>query len=138
MRVIFLPTAEAVVALNKFICEQGGNPHQCNGIGKVESAISTAFYPGDYPFAHGGLASVAGALCFYLVKSHAFTDGNKRTGTLVAITFLNQHGMDLQYPLDEGKDINALADVIENCAAGSVSKEQLMDWFETHKTYLED
>ena len=138
MRVIFLPTAEAVVALNKFICEQGRNPHHCNGIGKVESAISTAFYPGDYPFAHGGLARVAGALCFYLVKSHAFTDGNKRTGTLVAITFLNQHGMDLQYPLDEEKDINALAEVIENCAAGTVSKEQLMDWFEAHKMYLED
>lgn len=105
---------------------------------KVESAISTAFYPGDYPFAHGGLARVAGALCFYLVKSHAFTDGNKRTGTLVAITFLNQHGLDLQYPLDESTDINALAEVIESCAAGTVSKEQLMDWFEAHKIYLED
>lgn len=138
MRVIFFPTAEAVVALNKFICEQGGNPHHCNGIGKVESAISTAFYPGEYPFAHGGLARVAGAFCFYLVKSHAFTDGNKRTGTLVAITFLNQHGMDLQYPLDEAKDINALAEVIENCAAGTVSKDQLMDWFDAHKIYLDD
>lgn len=138
MRVIFLPTAEAVVALNKFICEQGGNPHHCNGIGKVESAISTAFYPGEYPFAHGGLARVAGALYFYLVKSHAFTDGNKRTGTLVAITFLNQHGMDLHYPLDEAKDINALAEVIESCAAGAVSNDQLMDWFDAHKIYLDD
>jgi len=138
VRVIFLPTPEAVVALNKFICEQGGNPHHCNDIGKVESAISTAFYPGEYPFAHGGLARVAGALCFSLVKSHAFTDGNKRTGTLVAITFLNQHGMDLQYPIDEAKDINALAEVIESCAAGTVSKDQLMDWFDAHKIYLED
>ncbi len=138
MRVIFIPTAEAVVTLNKFICEQGGNPHHCNDIGKVESAISTAFYPGDYPFTHGGLARVAGALCFYLVKSHAFIDGNKRTGILVAITFLNQNGMDLQYPLDETNNINALAEIIENCAAGAVSKEQLMDWFETHKFYLED
>jgi prophage maintenance system killer protein len=99
VRVIFLPTAEAVVALNKFICEQGRNPHNCNEIGKVESAISTAFYPGVYPFAHGGLSRVAAALCFYLVKSHAFIDG---------------------------------------CAAGSVAKEQLMMWFETHKIYLEE
>lgn len=81
---------------------------------------------------------MAGALCFYLVKSHAFTDGNKRTGALVAITFLNQHGMDLQYPLDEEKDINALADIIENCAADAISQKQLMDWFEAHKIYLED
>ncbi len=138
MRVIFIPTAEAVIAVNKYICQQGGNPHNCNDVGKVESAISTAFYPGTYPFAHGGLVRVAGALCFYLVKSHAFTDGNKRTGALAAITFLNQHGMDLKYPLDEEKDINGLAQIIENCAAGSVSRDVLMDWFENHKIYLED
>ena len=33
---------------------------------------------------------------------------------------------------------NGLAEVIENCAAGSVTKEQLIEWFETHKVYLED
>jgi hypothetical protein len=67
VRVIFIPTAEAVVEANKYICEQGGNPHHCTDIGKIESAISTAFYPCTYPFAHGGLSRVAGALGFYLV-----------------------------------------------------------------------
>jgi len=138
VRVIFIPTAEAVIAVNKYICQQGGNPHNCTDVGKVESAISTAFYPGSYPFAHGDLVRVAGALCFYLVRSHAFTDGNKRTGALAAITFLNQHGMDLMYPLEEDKDINELAYIIESCAAGSVSRDELMDWFENHKIYLED
>ena len=138
MRVVFIPTAEAVVEVNKYICEQGSNPHYCNDTGKIESAISTAFYPGTYPFAHGGLSRVAGALCFYLVMGHAFTDGNKRTGALVAITFLNQHGLDLQYPLDEEKNINGLAEIIENCAAGLVSRDELMNWFESHKIYLED
>ncbi len=138
MRLILIPTSDAVLVVNKYICEQGNNPHHCNDIGKVESAISTAFYPGTYPFAHGGLSRVAGALCFYLVKSHAFIDGNKRTGALVAITFLNQHGLDLSYPLDEQKNINGLAEVIDSCAAGSVSRDQLMDWFESHKVYIED
>jgi death-on-curing protein len=109
MRVIFLPTVEVVISLNKMICAEGGNTHHCMSPGKVESAISTAFYPGEYPFVHGGLAKVAGALCFYLVKCHAFVDGNKRTGALTAVTFLNQHGMDLQYPFDESRDINAFA-----------------------------
>ena len=100
MKVIFIPTAEAVIETNRYVCEQGGNPHFCREPGKIESAISTAFYPGAYPFALGGIAKVAGALCYYLVQCHAFVDGNKRTGALVAITFLNQHGMDLEYPLD--------------------------------------
>lgn len=138
MRVITIPTVEAVIAANKYICEQGGNPHCCIELGKIESAISTPFYPGRYPFIHGGLTRVAGALCFYLVKGHAFTDGNKRTGALVAITFLNQHGLDLQYPIDEEKNINGLAEVIDNCAAGLVARDQLIDWFETHKIYLEE
>ena len=138
MRLILIPTANAVLAANKFICEQGGNPHNCNEIGKVESAISTAFYPGTYPFAHGGLFRVAGALCFYIIKSHAFTDGNKRTGALVAITFLNQHGLDLNYPLNEEENINGLADIIEKCAASEVTIDQLQDWFVIHKTYIED
>ncbi len=138
MRLILIPTLEAVIASNKYVCEQGSNPHHCNDPGKVESAISTAFYPGSYPFQQGGLSRVAGALCFYLVKSHAFLDGNKRTGALVAITFLNQHGLDLEYPLDENRNVNGLAEVIENCAASKVSKDQLMDWFESHKAYLED
>lgn len=137
MRVIFLPTAEAILAVNKYVCEQGGDPHHCYDVGKIESAISTAFYPGSYPFAHGGIAKVAGALCFYLVKSHAFMDGNKRTGALVAIAFLNQHGLDLQYPLDEKRKVNALAEVIESCAASKVDKDELIEWFDWHKISVE-
>ena len=75
---------------------------------------------------------------FLFGQKHAFTDENKRTGALVAIAFLNQHGLDFQYPLEEDKNINGLAEIIENCAAGSVTKDQLMDWFEAYKVYLED
>jgi death on curing protein len=138
VRLIVQPTLEAIIEVNQLVCSEGGNPHQCLNTGKVESAISSAFYPGSYPFSHGGLAKVAGALCFYLVKAHAFLDGNKRTGALVAITFLNMHGMDLEYPLDIEKGINGLAEIVEACAASTVSQDQLKDWFETHKVYLDE
>ena len=59
MKIILLPTAEVVVEVNKHVCLEGSNPHHCYDIGKVESAIATAFYPGDYPFALGGIARVA-------------------------------------------------------------------------------
>ena len=83
MKKIVIPTADQVVLTNKIICEKSGSSHSCYGIGKIESALYTAFYPGTHPFAAGGIARTAGALCFYLVKSHAFMDGNKRTGALV-------------------------------------------------------
>jgi hypothetical protein len=35
----------------------GGNPVHCYGIGKVESALHSAFFPGAAPFQHGGIAT---------------------------------------------------------------------------------
>lgn len=133
MTKIIVPSASQIVLLNELVCKESGNPHLCYGVGKVESAVHSAFYPGSYPFAAGGLAQVAGALCFYLVKSHAFMDGNKRTGALAAIVFLKQNGWDLRYPMNESTGENALAEIIEGCAAGNVTKENLMEWFDVHK-----
>lgn len=133
-----IPSPQQIVLTNKFLCQEGGNPHHCSDIGKIESAIHTAFYPGSYPFAAGGIAQVAGALCFYLVQAHAFVDGNKRTGALASIQFLNLNGWDLQYPLDPTQEINALAEIILKCASSQLSKEELMNWFDIHKVQQTD
>ncbi len=45
-----LITPSQVVNINKAVCEEGGNEHRCYGIGKVESALHSSFYPGDPPF----------------------------------------------------------------------------------------
>lgn len=110
----------------------------CYDIGKVESAIHSAFYPGSTPFVHGEIAKMAGALCFYLLKAHAFMDGNKRTATVVAIVFMNKHGWTLNCPFNEDDDSNALADIIDACAASKISKEELIQWFDTHKVLTEE
>ena len=136
MKKLVIPTAEQVILVNKMICEKSGNPHICADPGKVESALHTAFYPGSYPFAAGGIATTAGVLCFYLVQSHAFMDGNKRTGALVAIAFMEQNGWTVEYPVDKKKNTNALAEVVEKCAASEVKKDELMKWFDSHKKKL--
>lgn len=127
------PTAESIVRINQLVCHEGSSPHHCYDVGKLESAIYTAFYPGNYPYAAGGIGRIAGVLCYYLTKNHAFMDGNKRTAVLTSITFLNKNGWDLSYPFDETRGTNALATIIDDCAAGKVSKEQIMDWFDSHK-----
>lgn len=135
---VYAPIAEDVLELNAYICVEDSNPFHCYGIGKVESAIHSAFYPGSAPFVHGGIAKIAGALCFYLLKSHAFMDGNKRTAAITATLFMNKHGWDLVYPFDVEQDTNALADIIDSCAASKIDKEQLIEWFENHKKVLDD
>ena len=106
--------------------------------GKVESAISSAFYPGLYPFAHGGVAGIAGAMTFYLTQAHAFQDGNKRTAAIAGVTFLTMNGWDIQYVIDEKTDRNDFADMILKCASGLATKDEVIEWFENHKIRIED
>lgn len=136
--IVHIPSARDVLSYNEYICHEDGNPFNCYDLGKVESAIHSAFYPGSAPFVHGGIAKMAGALCFYLLKAHAFMDGNKRTATVIAIVFMNKHGWTLKYPSSEIDDSNALADIIDSCAASKVSKEELIEWFDTHKVLYEE
>lgn len=70
------------------------------------------------------------------VQSHVFADGNKRTGALAAIVFMEQNGWTLEYPINKKENSNALAETIEKCAASQLKKEALMDWFDAHKKSL--
>src|SRR5690606_8483771 len=100
-------------------------------------ALHSAFYPGSYPFEHGGIAGVAGAMCYYLVKAHAFFDGNKRTAAVASLVFMEQNGWDLLY--GEGTSGQSmLAEMVDQCAAGAVTKDELTDWFDHHKSAIAD
>ena len=101
-----IPTVDQVIFLNQYICNKQGNPFAVLDRGKIESALHTAFYPGSYPFSAG-----------------AFT----------AVRFMNINGWDLQYVEQEENDNTAFANVIEKCAASEFGKEDLIEWFDTHK-----
>jgi death-on-curing protein len=131
-----LLTAEAVVRINKKLCLAEGNPVHCYDIGKVESALFTAFYPGSYPFQHGVVAKLAGAVCFYICQAHAFEDGNKRTAAIAAETFAKYNGLTFVFPETVKPHGNtALAQLILNIADEKVktSKEETIAWFDQHK-----
>jgi death-on-curing protein len=135
---IKVPTVENVIQANKYVCNEKRQASQLLDRGKIESALSTAFYPGTEPFENGGVARLAGALCFYLTKAHAFLDGNKRTATLSAVLFMNSNGWDLIYPENDEDEFTELAKTINQATASEITKDQLIDWFENHKKLLED
>lgn len=131
MKKVLLPTSILVIETNRRICTRDGSLSQCLDAGKVESALAAAFYPSVPPFVHGGVATLAGALCFYLVRAHAFLDGNKRTALASSTAFLRLNGWRLVYP--QTSTHNALSDIVEQCGASHVGKEELMAWFDSHK-----
>lgn len=130
---IYLLTVSQIVDMNKDILAREKQRHVCLSQEKIDSALAIAFYPGDYPFRVGGVAKVAGALCYFLTKAHAFLDGNKRTAGIAATVFMKINGFQLIYPFDEKKGTNTFADMIDDTASSRITKDQLIEWFDRHK-----
>ena len=57
-----------------------------------------------------------------LVKNHPFVDGNKRTGTLVAVVFLGLNGVEVDFVEAE------IAVMIIGLAASEFSEDDLANW----------
>ncbi len=131
-----LLSLDDILEINQEVCATVKQRSICMDKGKVESALGAAFYPGDYPFQYGGIPKVAGALCYFLIKAHAFMDANKRTAALAplaAALFMDLNGYELIYPLKIKSGITAFTDVIEKTAASHISKDQMIAWFDHHK-----
>ena len=71
-------------------------------------------------------ATLAAAYAFGLVKNHPFLDGNKRTAAVASELFLNLHNA--QLTATDAQVVEA----IEGVAAGRISEEELISFFEAH------
>jgi len=128
-----LLSLDDVLQINQKICSSVKQDSVCMDKGKIESALGAAFYPGDYPFRYGGTPRVAGALCFFLIKAHAFMDANKRIAALTATMFMDLNNYELVYPIKIKAGVTAFTEVIEKAASSHISKDELIDWFDRHK-----
>jgi death on curing protein len=59
---------------------------------------------------------MAAAYLFQIVKNHPFVDGNKRTGLLAAIVFLDVNGIGIEHPSE------ALYELTMGVAEGRIDK----------------
>lgn len=132
MKNITLLSTDDILEINKAICVSVNQQSICLDQRKIESALGAAFYPGGHPFQYGGIPKVAGALCFFLIKAHAFIDANMRTAALAAVVLLELNGYDLIYPLKIANGTTAFTDIIEKIACSLMSKDELIEWFDTH------
>jgi hypothetical protein len=58
-----------VVTTNKKVCTLHGHKHICAQPEKIESALHSAIYPGQYPFVHGGVVEIGATLFFYVSET---------------------------------------------------------------------
>jgi death-on-curing protein len=73
---------------------------------------------------------LAASYAFGIARNHAFVDGNKRTALVVSITFLDRNGWDIAAPKEE------VYFTFLHLAEGSLSEDQLAEWFRAHAISL--
>lgn len=69
-------------------------------MGLLESAVAQPFATFDGEFVHESLFAMAAAYLFHIVSNHPFVDGNKRTGLLAALVFLDLNGITVEHSTD--------------------------------------
>jgi death-on-curing protein len=78
------------------------------------------------PYGKPSLFELAASYAFGIVKNHPFIDGNKRTGFVVAIAFLQINGWHL-----EASEVDATLRTLA-LAAGAMTEAAYADWLKAN------
>ena len=68
----------------------------------------------------------ATAYLYHLVKNHPFVDGNKRTGAMAAVVFLELNGYHFNAPPD------VFANLVYRVAAEQFEKNEILEFFQKY------
>jgi death-on-curing protein len=92
----------------------------------LESAVRTPMATWGGEFLNVDLFEMAASYLVSLVLNHPFEDGNKRVGTVAALLFLKENGIEIR------NDEPAFSDVVIAVAMGNVGKTQVAQFFREH------
>ncbi len=112
---------EDVLAIHREQLARFGGGAGIRDAGLLDSALATprATFGGSY--VHADVFSMAAAYAFHVAENQPFVDGNKRTGLLCAVVFL-EIGSDREKPLvlTRGKRDLSTAPKLGGCALGGL------------------
>lgn len=123
----FLALAE-VLTLYERVVAVGGGAFGIRDLGALRSAVAQPHATFDGRDLYPTLAEKAAALSFSLILNHPFVDGNKRVGHAALEVFLVLNGFELNASIDDAER------VILGVAAGTISRETLVQWIRAHMT----
>jgi death-on-curing protein len=117
---------DEVLALHADQLRRYGGSSGVRDRGLLESALAAprATFGGD--LLHGSIPEMAAAYLFHLVRNHPFLDGNKRTGLMAALVFLELNGLSLEV------DPDALYALVMGVASGETSKAEIAVFIQRH------
>lgn len=116
---------EDVMHIHRNQIERYGGGLGVRDPGALESALAQpqATFSGKH--LHADLFEMAAAYMYHIVQNHPFLDGNKRTGAVTALTFLDWNGINFR------SDEEGLADITLRVASGRAGKQAVAAFFRT-------
>ena len=91
-------------------------------IGLLDSALNSPFHSFDGEDIYKTIQSKSARLGFSLVNNHPFIDGNKRTGILAMMIFLEMNGIEISCTDGE------LIKLGLGLADGKINDKDLLNW----------
>jgi death-on-curing protein len=119
---IFLTVEQVIDFHSQIINELGGAPG-IREMGLLISAIEMPKASMFGEFLHLSIYDKAAAYLYHIICNHPFVDGNKRSGLVTALTFLEVNNVILEY------DQYELEDLVIEVAAGTKDKESVAEFF---------
>ncbi len=107
---------DEILEIHRDQIERYGGSAGIRDMGLLQSAVAmpAAGFGGDY--LHQDIFEMAAAYLFHITQNHPFVDGNKRTGTVAAVVFLEMNGVELD------ADENELEELVRSVAMGKADK----------------
>lgn len=119
-------TLEQALALHADQVSRHGGDASLRDRGLLESALAMPMAQFGGAFLHHDLFEMAAAYMFHPVMNHPFVDGNKRTGAVASLVFLDMNDVSIT-----ATNV-ALADFVLRIAKGEVEKPEIAGWLRAH------
>lgn len=117
---------EDVLGMHEDQIERYGGSPEIRDPGLLSSAVETPRASFGGRFLHETLFDMAAAYLFHIVQDHPFVDGNKRTGTVAALVFLDLNGVEVEIAEDD------LVEHVLEVAQGRRSEPEIAAFLRAH------
>lgn len=121
-------TLEEIELLHMQVIDASGGSHGVRDHERLKSAVAAQTQEIFGKKLYATVFDVAAVITRNIIADHAFVDGNKRTGIMAAVIFLERNGIRTEITDQE------LEDFAVQVAVGKLDVAAVATWLENHST----
>ena len=119
-------TLDDIIEIHKDQIDRYGGSPGIRDVGLLQSAAAVPSSTFESDYLHRDIFLMAAAYLFHVTQNHPFVDGNKRTGAVAALVFLEINGILVNAPE------NDLEHLVRKVATGHMDKEGIAIFLKSH------